>query len=219
MSACHWNVTLSGSCSATLHRERPRRAPAARTRARRCGGRNTNDDRDRDHQDAGRERADEVHEPVADRRVGVAGRREHEHTAGSAISNRQRVPAQQRAPVGHERQARAHEQQPIGSTIAGVRRLREADEQRGREPALPPPARDAEQQQRGAPRERLLAEQQRLDDRGVGEHRRGPPAAPQLGKREERRRDAAERAERRVVQRDAPVAEQRPEQRGRRSSW
>ena len=143
-------------------------------------------ERYRDHEHPGRERADEVHETVARARVGVAGRREHEHDRGQRDRERKGVVTQERAPVGHERTWHTTTRsRPIGNTIGGVGRLPEPDEERGGESPVAPPARDAEQEQRGTPRERLLAEQQRLDDRRVGEHGRGPPAFAQL--RETRR--------------------------------
>ena len=78
------------------------------------------DDRERDDEHARPERADEVHEPVARGRVGVAGRSEHEHDRGErdhAATARTNAGARARSGTnGQARERRAARRS--GSTIA-----------------------------------------------------------------------------------------------------
>ena len=165
----------------------------------------------------GPERDEEVRRPAAGACLARwSATRTRARPPGSAIAHDS---AYQRSTRGRSRRERAG-RQSTSRSADGQRRSR-----RGSPGPIPtstaahavmpaPPGRDAEQQQHRAPRERLLAEQQRFEDRGVGEHGRGPPAAPQLREHDEGRDDAADRADR-GPQRDGPVAEQRPHERGR----
>ena len=171
-------------------------------------------ERDGNDQDAGRERAEEVHDAIARGRVLVGGRDEHDDRRGERDQQRERVPLEEAAPVGLVAHHTATRMMPIGSTTAGWFAWPTPTSSAGRERTFAPPARDAEQQQHRGPFERLLSEEQGEDDRRIREHARGPPTVSQLGERHERGDDASNRAER-GPQRDRPVAQQRPHQRGR----
>ena len=112
-----------------------------------------------------------------------------------------------------ERQVDQHEDQAHRRDDGRVRELPEPDEHCRPTAVTASPRRDAEEEQRRTPRERLLSEEQRLEQRRVGEDGGGPPSAAQFGERDERADDARDGSER-GPQRDGPVPEQRPHERG-----
>ena len=149
-----------------------------------------------DENDARPQRDEEVGHLRAGAGLRGGRRRENEPDRGQRHRARQRVPAQDLAAVAGKGDAGEHEQHADGEDDRRVIRLSEADED-GRPAVMPPPPRrDAEQQQHRAPRERLLPEQQRLEDRRIREHGGGPPTAPQLRERGVGRDDATDRSQR-----------------------
>ena len=98
----------------------------------------------------------------------VVGDANTSHTAGSAITHDsayQRRSA--RRSFGRDDEVVGDEQDPDRQHDRGVVRLPEADEHRRPRPMTAAPRGHAEEQQHRTPEERLLAEQQPFEDRGL----------------------------------------------------